>query len=93
MSKIQEKEHFRESESASYEGTGKTTVTILNEDVQYIMIDSFSLSGFRLNTGLKGKLLHKIARTPLLLSILEYRWVLMSLAPTRTLLHKKQLWI
>ena len=52
---IQEKEHFRESESASYEGTGRTTVTILNEDVQYIMIDAFSLSGFRLNTGLKGK--------------------------------------
>ena len=54
---IQEKEHFRESESASYEGTGRTTVTILNEDVQYIMIDAISLSGFRLNTGLKGKFL------------------------------------
>lgn len=51
---IQEKEHFRESESASYEGTGRTTVTILNEDVQYIMIDAISLSGFRLNTGLKA---------------------------------------
>ena len=54
---INEKEHFRESESASYEGTGRTTVTILNEDVQYIMIDSISLSGFRLNTGVKGKYL------------------------------------
>ena len=54
---INEREHFRESESASYEGTGRTTVTILNEDVQYIMIDSISLSGFRLNTGVKGKYL------------------------------------
>ena len=49
-----EREHFPKSESASYEGSGKTTVTILNEDVQYILIDSISLSGFRLNTGLKG---------------------------------------
>ena len=51
-----EREHYPKSESASYEGTGKTTVTILNEDVQYLMIDSISLSGFRLNTGLKGNL-------------------------------------
>ena len=52
-----EREHYTKSESASYEGSGKTTVTILNEDVQYLMIDSISLSGFRLNTGLKGNLL------------------------------------
>ena len=51
---LKEQEHFRQSESSSYEGSGKTTVTILNEDVTYILIDSFSLSGFRLNTGLKG---------------------------------------
>ena len=52
--KLKEREHFLQSESASYEGTGKTTVTILNEDVQHIMIDAFSLSGFRLNTGMLG---------------------------------------
>lgn len=51
---LKEQEHFRQSESSSYEGSGKTTVTILNEDVTYILIDSFSLSGFRLNTGLKA---------------------------------------
>ena len=51
---LKEQEHYRQSESAAYDGSGKTTVTIINEDVQYIMIDSFSLSGFRLNTGLKG---------------------------------------
>ena len=49
-----EREHLPKSESAAYEGTGKTTVTILNEDVQYIMVDSISLSGFRLNNGIKG---------------------------------------
>ena len=54
-STLREQEHYRTSESAAYEGSGKTTISILNEDVQYVMIDSFSLSGFRLNTGLKGK--------------------------------------
>lgn len=49
-----EREHVMKSESASYEGSGKTTVTILNEEVQFIMIDSVGLSGFRLNTGLKA---------------------------------------
>ena len=51
---LKEQEHFRQSESSSYEGSGKTTVTVLNEDVTYILIDSFSLSGFRLNTRMKG---------------------------------------
>ena len=51
-----EREHVMKSESASYEGSGKTTVTILNEEVQFIMIDSIGLSGFRLNTGLKGNM-------------------------------------
>ena len=51
---LKEQEHFRQSESSSYEGSRKTTVTVLNEDVTYILIDSFSLSGFRLNTGMKG---------------------------------------
>ena len=55
-SHLKEQEHFRQSESPSYEGTGKTTVTILNEEVQYVMIDAFSLSGFTLNTGLKGEI-------------------------------------
>ena len=55
-SQLKEQEHFRQSESPSYEGTGKTTVTILNEEVQYVMIDAFSLSGFTLNTGLKGEI-------------------------------------
>jgi len=49
-----EREHVLKSESASYEGSGKTTVTILNEEVKFIMIDSVGLSGFRLNTGLKA---------------------------------------
>ena len=51
-----EREHVLKSESPSYDGPGKTTVTILNEEVKFIMIDSVGLSGFRLNTGLKGKL-------------------------------------
>ena len=51
---VREREHLPKSESAAYEGTGKTTVTILNEDVQYIMVDSISLSGFRLNNGVQG---------------------------------------
>ena len=51
-----EREHVLKSESASYEGSGKTTVTILNEEVKFIMIDSVGLSGFRLNTGLKGNM-------------------------------------
>ena len=52
-----EREHLIKSESASYEGSGKTTVTILNEDVQFIMIDSIGLYGFKLNTGLKGNII------------------------------------
>jgi len=39
----------RESESSGYDGPGKTTVDILNEDKQILMVDSFSVRGFRLN--------------------------------------------
>ena len=51
--------NFQQSESGAYEGTGKTTVTILNEDVQFVLVDSFSLEGFRLNNGLKGRPIQK----------------------------------
>ncbi|XP_014282530.1 NADH dehydrogenase [ubiquinone] 1 alpha subcomplex assembly factor 3 [Halyomorpha halys] len=38
---------------SSYEGDGKTSVTILNKEPGYgIMIDSYSKEGFRLNNGL-----------------------------------------
>ncbi|KAF4519512.1 hypothetical protein B566_EDAN010697 [Ephemera danica] len=39
--------------SSSYEGDGKTTVTILNNEVDVgLMIDSYSQMGFRLNNGM-----------------------------------------
>ena len=59
-----EREHVLKSESASYEGSGKTTVTILNEEVKFIMIDSVGLSGFRLNTGLKGNMHFNLSYFP-----------------------------
>jgi hypothetical protein len=34
---------------AAYEGTGKTTVTILNEEINRVMVDAFSTRGFILN--------------------------------------------
>ena len=40
-----------ESESASYKGSGKTTISFLNDDQQYFLIDSFSAEGFRINQG------------------------------------------
>ncbi|TRY61539.1 hypothetical protein TCAL_04173 [Tigriopus californicus] len=41
------------SESAAYDGPGKTTVSILNEENKRLMVDSFSVNGFRLNNNMK----------------------------------------
>ena len=38
---------------AAYDGPGKTTVNILNENRDKIMIDGFSRVGFTLNNGMK----------------------------------------
>lgn len=39
--------------TASYEGDGKTTVSILNQEVEGgLMINAFSQMGFRLNNGM-----------------------------------------
>ncbi len=38
--------------SQNYDGPGKTTVDIMNEDSSYLMVDSFSVHGFRLNNGM-----------------------------------------
>lgn len=39
--------------SGSYEGDGKTKVSILNQELDLgLMIDAFSQNGFRLNNGL-----------------------------------------
>ena len=41
------------TDSRAYQGHGKTTVNVLNKDVEdLLMIDSFSTHGFRLNSGL-----------------------------------------
>ena len=43
-----------QNKQGSYEGTGKTSVAILNEDSEGInMIDSYSMDGFRLNDDTK----------------------------------------
>jgi len=39
----------KESESASYEGPGRTTIAFLNDDQGNYLIDSFSPRGFRIN--------------------------------------------
>ena len=39
----------RESESAAYEGSGKTEITLLNEMAPIMMIDTYSQIGFRVN--------------------------------------------
>lgn len=41
------------SESAAYDGPGKTTVSILNQETTRLMVDSFSVNGFRLNNNMK----------------------------------------
>ena len=38
---------------AAYDGPGKTTVNILNENKEKLMIDAFSRVGFTLNNGMK----------------------------------------
>ncbi len=37
--------------SQNYDGPGKTTVNILNQEVGFLMVDAYSRSGFRLNNG------------------------------------------
>lgn len=37
----------------SYDGPGKTTVSILNQDMPLLMLDSYSAVGFRLNNGMR----------------------------------------
>lgn len=39
------------SESASYEGSGKTTVSILNQEVNFLMVNAYGRYGFKLNSG------------------------------------------
>eukprot|EP00096_Caligus_rogercresseyi_P003404 TRINITY_DN1635_c0_g1_i2.p1 TRINITY_DN1635_c0_g1~~TRINITY_DN1635_c0_g1_i2.p1 ORF type:complete len:183 (-),score=45.79 TRINITY_DN1635_c0_g1_i2:143-691(-) len=39
---------------AAYDGPGKTTVSILNEDSSTLMIDSYNTTGFRLNNSIKA---------------------------------------
>lgn len=38
---------------AAYDGPGKTTVSVLNQEVESLLIDSYSVKGFRLNNDMK----------------------------------------
>ena len=41
------------SHSQNYDGPGKTTVNVLNQEVGFLMVDAVSASGFRLNNSMK----------------------------------------
>ena len=43
-----------ESESKAYDGPGKTTVSVLNDEVELLMVNSYSTMGFRLNNDMKA---------------------------------------
>lgn len=39
--------------ASTYEGDGKTAAQVINKDMSYLMVDAFSVVGFRLNSGIR----------------------------------------